>query len=444
MARVTSTISQINVKGSLSGRGVKGKLIQGGAFNWAYYWLTRYPSDLSVAQDDVNLVLTWVNNGTADFDYIAVERSPDGITYAEIELITKTLKTYTDDSGLSEGTYYYRLRYKKGTSQYSAYCDPDSSALVLWDEAASTPSALTLVVVNDTTINGSFTINGTGQDGHKIYISTDGVNYTLKGTVTGATASYQATGLTAGTLYYFYVVAYKGSSESTASNIANATTWTEGEAVIKASNTVAWFDSSDLTTITKDGSNLVSLWKDKLLSGRDLIQVNGTNQPLYEVDGILFDGIDNFMKTAGFVYDQPEFIYGVLKQVTWTSNDRLFDGIANGSGELRQTTATPRITAYTTTGSIAFNSEFTVDTFKIVRLLFNGADSKLQINNTDATTGNAGTTSMSGFTIGAHGGNAAFSNIKVKELILRSVADNAANETAIYNYLANKYGFVTI
>jgi hypothetical protein len=34
-------------------------------------------------------------------------------------------------------------------------------------------------------------------------------------------------------------------------------------------NTVAWFDSQDLTTITKDESDKVSLWKDKLLQVSD-------------------------------------------------------------------------------------------------------------------------------------------------------------------------------
>ena len=91
-----------------------------------------------------------------------------------------------------------------------------------WDSAASTPSALTLVVVNDTTINGSFTINGTGQDGHNIYISDNGgVTYTLLVALVGADNTFSATGLTAGTLYYFYVTAYKGAQESPASNIVD-------------------------------------------------------------------------------------------------------------------------------------------------------------------------------------------------------------------------------
>lgn len=105
-----------------------------------------------------------------------------------------------------------------------------------WDAAASTPSALALTVISNTQINGTFTINGTGQDGHKVYISSDGgATYSLNQTLTGADNTFSATGLTAGTLYYFYVKAYKGVSESSASNIANAQLPNNAEIVIYTS-----------------------------------------------------------------------------------------------------------------------------------------------------------------------------------------------------------------
>lgn len=87
------------------------------------------------------------------------------------------------------------------------------------------PTNLTLSVILDVQINLSWTIGSTNQDGHRIYISTNGINFTLKGTVAGTTATYSATGLTAGTKYYFYVVAYKSTKESNPTNTANATTF---------------------------------------------------------------------------------------------------------------------------------------------------------------------------------------------------------------------------
>ena len=47
---------------------------------------------------------------------------------------------------------------------------------------------------------------------------------------------------------------------------------------------------------------------------------------------------------------------------------------------------------------------------------------------------------MGGFTLGAIGGAATdFSNIEVKEVIIRNVADTTQDEGTIYNYLADKY-----
>lgn len=72
------------------------------------------------------------------------------------------------------------------------------------------PSSLVLTVLSDTSIKLDWTIGSTNQDGHEIYISTDNVTFTLKGTVTGTTSTYNAESLTAGTLYYFKVRAFKG------------------------------------------------------------------------------------------------------------------------------------------------------------------------------------------------------------------------------------------
>lgn len=80
--------------------------------------------------------------------------------------------------------------------------------------ATRNPSGLALTVISDTEIDGSFTINGTGQDGHKIYISTDNITFTLLDTLTGTDNTFQATELTKGQAYYFLVKAYKGDNLS--------------------------------------------------------------------------------------------------------------------------------------------------------------------------------------------------------------------------------------
>lgn len=79
-------------------------------------------------------------------------------------------------------------------------------------------SGLIVTTISDTQIDGTFDIYGTGQDGTKIYISTDGINYTLNQTLIAADNEFQATGLNPGTYYYFKAVPYKGSYEGNPSN----------------------------------------------------------------------------------------------------------------------------------------------------------------------------------------------------------------------------------
>ena len=83
--------------------------------------------------------------------------------------------------------------------------------------------------------------------------------------------------------------------------------------IINDGSTVAWFLSDEPTTITLDVADRVSRWNDYLGSGHDLIQGVGADQPLWSANGILFDGVTEYMKTAPFAYVQPEMIYMVIK-----------------------------------------------------------------------------------------------------------------------------------
>lgn len=93
-------------------------------FSWSSYWATRTPSDLVLtALSPTSIKLDWTNAGTADYDGHSIERSGDGITYAEIDTVLVGTNTFTD-IGLTHGTpYYYRVRAYKNTN-YSDYCTP--------------------------------------------------------------------------------------------------------------------------------------------------------------------------------------------------------------------------------------------------------------------------------------------------------------------------------
>jgi hypothetical protein len=197
-------------------------------------------------------------------------------------------------------------------------------------------------------------------------------------------------------------------------------------------NTVGWYDSTDLTTITKDGGNLVSQWNDKLLSGHDLIQVTGAKQPLWILnDGILFDA--DWMKTAPFVFNQPVMCYVVMQQITWVGGGQFFDG--NTDYSLGAT----RFGLYCGAALAPDLNELELEEWGIVKFLGNGLTSKYQINEFPAVIGNAGSSAAGGITVGSKSdGSAAYGNIKVKYIIFRNNADNAGEEAAIYSSLRRK------
>lgn len=136
------------------------------------------------------------------------------------------------------------------------------------------PSSLVATVLSDTSIKLDWSIGSTNQDGHRIYYSTDGINYTLKGFVTGTTVTYTATGLTETTKYYFYVVAYKGSKESSDSNVVSGTTFLPSY--------------SDLNLYIKSRSGLDLIESKQGLNGKILASTakfNGTDNYLYNASG---------------------------------------------------------------------------------------------------------------------------------------------------------------
>lgn len=175
----------------------------------------------------------------------------------------------------------------------------------------------------------------------------------------------------------------------------------------------------------------------KEVTGKHLLQATAASQPLWSAaNGVLFDGVNDFMKATAFAFVQPEFIYFVGRHITWTNNDYFYDGDNIPSSGLVQFGLVPSIVNYAGVVGV-LNSNLVLNTFSIIRSLFNGVTSFVQVNKTASVIGNIGASNMNSFTLGANGLNADCSNIEVKEIILRKSADNAATQDAIYNYLKN-------
>lgn len=201
-----------------------------------------------------------------------------------------------------------------------------------------------------------------------------------------------------------------------------------GSPAIQALSPAAWFQWNRGVA--------VSQWDDQSGNGRHLKQATATNQPAVQADGsLLFDGVDNFMKCDAFTLNQPATVYALIKQVTWTLNDAIWDGNTDATMYLYQSDLTPRVRAFAGTAT-AVNTNLPVDTYAAVCAVYNGASSLTQVNSTAPATGNAGASNAGGFHLGTKGGAASgFSNIQVREVIIFAQAHDAGQREAVINYL---------
>ena len=207
-------------------------------------------------------------------------------------------------------------------------------------------------------------------------------------------------------------------------------------------DTVGWYDFT--VGITKTGS-LITNWADKLGSGRDLKQADTNKSPSLEATGVLFGGVDEFMKTDAFTYNQPATIYLVLNQKSWASVEAVFSGTGTTSAYLYQDNSAlnPQFTLNSGVNlSSSAGTELALNTYGIVIITVDGANSEIRVNALTPKTGNAGTNNLAAIWLGCRGNGAGdrFSNIEYKEVICRKVADDTTTKTTIYNYLKSKYG----
>lgn len=213
------------------------------------------------------------------------------------------------------------------------------------------------------------------------------------------------------------------------------------------SGLMAWYDAADTSTITI--ATGVSQWNDKSGNGRNLTQSVTNNQPLHNsvtLNGkptVTFDGTNDSLRTA-FTLTQPYMFFMVYRFEDAPSNDeRVMDGRAGSglrSGEVWVASSTQLAVWAGAQLTASVGSALTA--FNVWDFTFNGASSAIRLRKTAATaSGNAGTNSGTGLTLGANGNGTAsqWANVSIAELCVYSRVLSTADADAVRAYLGKKW-----
>ena len=180
------------------------------------------PSDFIIPPSNVNftnvvstevppsssLTINWID-GAANEDNYVVERSANGTDFTEISMLGANVSSYNDTDLLPNTKYYYRIKAKNSTAS-SVY---ETASLT----TPPIPSAPTKAVDptpvsgfnNAELANGNLTLKWSGSSNtvtYSVYFGTDALNLIkLTDVAYSASPSYQVTGLSPSTNYYWRI-----------------------------------------------------------------------------------------------------------------------------------------------------------------------------------------------------------------------------------------------
>ena len=215
------------------------------------------------------------------------------------------------------------------------------------------------------------------------------------------------------------------------------------------SNLTAWYDASDSSTVTKDGSNLVSQLNDKSGNGYNLT-ASGTGdagQPLWVSDGKNGLDIINFasnkvMKAQWASKSQPTTWCAVVyTPLADNGQDNFWDNYDNTNSSMGFVNADngDALTMFAPSG-ISHSSSGYTQTWTFFVNTYDNTNSSLRVNGVEKATGTVGTNPSYGLTLSTHRTGTTYGNIKLAELLVFDEALSASDITKVNNYFAAKWG----
>lgn len=156
--------------------------------------------------------LAWTDNSDNETSF-EIERSTDGVDFSLVAAVGADVTTYSDTTVVENTTYRYRVMAANscGDSGYSN--TPEAATPVCPPQPPAAPGSLTAKAWKYNVLL-NWTDNANNEDGFRIYRGDGPSNLLLIDTVGPGTTSYDDTGLTRKTIYYYKVCAYNNDGEA--------------------------------------------------------------------------------------------------------------------------------------------------------------------------------------------------------------------------------------
>jgi hypothetical protein len=191
--------------------------------------------------------LSWTDNATGETSY-RIERSMNGTSsWTVIGSAAANATSYSDTTVLSLLTFYYRVTALSGTNASS----PSNVAADTTPADLNAPTDLIVDAISTTALRLTWTNTSLGQDGTKIERSLDGsTGWAQIDTVLGSANTYDNTGLSTTTDYYYRVRAYYDALNSAYSEVEGGRTGLVAPSGLEVTengeteNTMFWVDNS--------------------------------------------------------------------------------------------------------------------------------------------------------------------------------------------------------
>lgn len=183
--------------------------------------IPKAPTSLAAAAASATQInLSWTDNATDETGF-ELERSTDALSFTKIADLGPNVTTY-QSTGLAPATrYWYRVLAKNsaGKSGYSNIANTTTQQV-----APNAPSNLTAAGVSSSQIDLKWVDNANNETGYQVERSPNGTTFTKIADLGANVTTYQNTGLTAATEYFYRVRAVNAVGASAYSNTGSAKT----------------------------------------------------------------------------------------------------------------------------------------------------------------------------------------------------------------------------